>query len=85
MGRLTATADRLPVRPGSAAGEMPAVALLAAIAGQMLAELRPVPQRRGAGLGLSREPALARAHLAPTRPAGLLVGEPALDVPLSHD
>jgi hypothetical protein len=73
------------MQPGLAAGEMPATALLAAVAGQTLAELLAVPERRSAGRGLGRKPALARADLAPTRLAGLLVGEPALDVPLTHD
>jgi hypothetical protein len=73
------------MRPAAAAGEMPAVALLTSITGQTLAELSPIPERRGAGLGLGREPALACARLAPTRLAGLLVGEPALDLPLTHD
>src|ERR1700733_12274906 len=64
---------------------MPSVALLAAIAGQSLAELGPVPERRGPRLGLGRKPTLALTHLAaPTLPA-LLVGEPTLDVPLTHD
>ena len=73
------------MQPGLAAGEMPAVALPAAVAAQALTELRAVPERRSAGFGLGRKPALARADLAPTRLAGLLVGEPALDVPLTHD
>jgi len=64
---------------------MPTVALLASITGETLAELSPIPERRCAGLGLGREPALAGARLAPTRFAGLLVGEPALDLPLAHD
>ena len=64
---------------------MPATALLAAVAGQTLAELSPVPECGGAGFGLGREPAFARARFASTRLAGLLVGEPAFDVPLTHD
>jgi hypothetical protein len=68
-----------------AAGEMPAIALLAAVAAKMLAELRAVPECRSAGLGLGRKPALACADLAPPRRARPLVSEPALDVRLSHD
>lgn len=63
---------------------MPSVALLAAIAGQSLAELGAVPERRGAGFGLGRKPALTRTDLAAVRVTSLLVGEPALDVPLTH-
>lgn len=64
---------------------MPSVALLAAITGQSLTELGPIPERSGAGLGFGREPTLALTHLAaPTLPA-LLAGEPTLDIPLTHD
>ncbi len=69
----------------TAAGQMPSVALLAAIAAQILAELSPVPECRRAGLGLGGEPALTRADLALARLTGLLVGEPALDVTLAHE
>ena len=64
---------------------MPSVALLAAIGAQTLAELGAVPEGRGAGFSLGREPALARADLAPTSLAGLRVAKPTLDVPLSHN
>lgn len=72
-------------QPASIAGEMPAIALLAAVAGQTLAELSPVPECGGAGFGLGREPAFACARFAATRLVGLLVREPAFDVPLTHD
>ena len=73
------------VRAGPAAGEVPAIALLAAVAGQLLAELGPVPECRTAGLSLCCEPALACTDLALARLARLLIGEPALDVSPTHD
>ena len=79
------SAARSLARPALAAGEMPSIALLAAITGQALTELGPVPECHRAGLGLGREPAFACADLAQARLMALLLGEPALDVPLSHD
>jgi hypothetical protein len=64
---------------------MPAIALLAAIAGQLLAELSAIPECRGASLLLGRKPAFARTDLTPPNPTRLLVCEPALDVTLSHE
>ena len=64
---------------------MPPIALVAAVAGQPLAELGLVPECGGAGFGLGREPSFARARFAATRLASLLVGEPAFDVSLTHD
>jgi hypothetical protein len=64
---------------------MPPIALFAAVARQTRAELSPVPERRGTGLCLRREPALAQADLAPTSLVALPVRKPALDIPLSHD
>ncbi len=63
---------------------MPATALLAAVASQTLAELCAVPECRGASLGLGREPALTGAGLALAGLAGLLVGKPALNIPVGH-
>src|SRR5579862_4433153 len=72
------------LRSASVAGEMPTVALLAAVGGQTLAELSSVPECGGAGFGLGREPTFACARLAATPQASLPVGEPAFDVPLAH-
>lgn len=60
------------------------MALLAAVRGEVLTELGPVPEGRGPRLGLVGEPALARADLLTADAARLLVGEPLLDVPLAH-
>ncbi len=71
--------------PTSVPREMPAIALIAAIAGQLLAELSAIPECRGASFFLGRKPAFPRTDLAPPRPTRLLVCEPALDVALSHE